>query len=87
MIAWTVLALLRLDGSIVHLHIIFDRCHVLMSKKLLQAERIIPKRQIASGKGVPEDVWTDAFARHPCPFLETRKQERHAILGEGLPGF
>lgn len=82
MITRAELALLIVKGLVVHPHVDFDGRHIFVSEQFLQAERITTIDQVANGKGVSQNMRTDAFARNPGAFFEPLKEERHAILGE-----
>ena len=62
MITGTVLALLGLDGLVVHMHVVLDGRHVLVSQQLLQAEGVVAQHQVANGKRVAQNVRADALA-------------------------
>ena len=71
MISRTVLAFLFLNGLIVHVHIrVLDRGDVFVPKQFLEAEWIIAERQVANGKGMAQDLWTDVLVGDPSTFAE-----------------
>ena len=74
MIARAILPLLLLNVFIIHVHIELHRCHIFMSQQFLEAEGIFAEFEVANGKCVAEDVWTDTLARDPCSLLETPKE-------------
>jgi len=82
MITGAVLALLRLNGLVIHMHIVLHRRHVLVSQQLLQAEGVVAQYQVADGEGMTEDVGIDAFVRNPGAFTQARKEQGHSVLGE-----
>ena len=75
-------ALLALNGLVIHAHVHFDRCHIFMSEQFLQTEWIASVDQVANGKGMPQNMRTDPFASDLCAFLESIKEQRHAIFRE-----
>ena len=85
-ISRAVLALLRLDCLVVHVHVVLHSAHILVTQQFLQAERIIAQHQVADREGVPEDVRTDALVRDPGSLANARKQQRHAIDGQRHAG-
>src|SRR5690242_5337988 len=82
MIARTVLALLRLDGLIVHVHVVLDRRHIIMPQQLLQAKRVITQHQVPHRKGMPQDMRADALVGDARSLAKTREEHFYAILGE-----
>jgi len=82
MIARAILALLGLDGLIIHMHIVLDGGHVLVPQQFLQAKGIVAEHQVADGEGMPEDVRTDAFPRHPRTLADASEEECHPVLGQ-----
>ena len=74
MIPRAILPLLFLNVFIIHVHVQLHRCHIFMTQQFLQAEGVLAEFQVANGKGVTEDVWTDALARDARSFLEASKQ-------------
>ncbi len=73
MIAWAVLVLLRLDGLVVHVHVVLDRRHIFMAQQFLQAERVMAQHQVADGKRMPEDMRADAFEEQRDPIFGQRQ--------------
>ena len=67
-IARAVLALLRLDRLVVHVHVVLDGGHILMPQQFLQAKGIVAQHQVAHSKGMPENVGTDTLVGDPRPF-------------------
>ena len=82
MIARTVLALLRLDRLIVHVHVVFDRRHILMPQQFLQAKGVIAQHQVANGEGMAEDVGADALAGDTRSLPDALEEQRDPVLGE-----
>src|SRR2546429_4822843 len=80
MISRTILALLGLDGLVVHMHVVLDRGHVLMPKQFLQTEGVVAQDQITNGKGMAKDVRTDALVGDASPFAQTSEEQGDAIL-------
>ena len=79
MISRTILALLGLDGLVVHMHVVLDSGHVFMPEQFLETEGIIAQDQIANGKGMAEDVRANTLVGDACPFAQTSKELCHAI--------
>jgi len=77
MITGAVLAFLRLDGLVVHVHIILDGSHILVSQQFLQAEGVIAQHQVANGERMTQDVGADAFISDPGAFAQARKEQGH----------
>ena len=82
MVSWTIFALLRLDGLVIHMHVILDGGHIFMPQEFLEAKGVIAQDQIANGKGMAKDVRTNALVGDPCAFAQTSKELRHAIPGQ-----
>ncbi len=79
MVARAVLTLLCLDGLIVHMHVVLDGRHVLMSQQFLQTEGIVAQYQVADRKGMTEDVRADALVSDPCTLADAF--EVHPLVG------
>src|SRR5260370_4417644 len=69
-ISRTIFPFLILDRRIIHMHVIFHRRHIFMSKQLLQAKGIVALHQIVNGEGMTEDVRTDALADNASTLFE-----------------
>jgi hypothetical protein len=82
MIARAILALLRLDRLIVHVHVVLDRRHILMPQQFLEAKWVIAQHQVANGEGMAKNVWADALIGDACSFTDALEEECHPILGE-----
>ena len=82
MIARAKFALLTLDGLVIHPHVDFYRCHILVSKQFLQTERVAPIDQIADRESMAQNMWTHSFASNASAFLETGKELRHPIFSQ-----
>ena len=82
MISRTVLALLILNGRVVHVHVVLDRRHILMPQQFLQAKRVIAQYQVAHREGMPQDMRADALVGDPGSLAKTREEHLYPILGE-----
>jgi hypothetical protein len=82
MVARAVLTLLRLDGLIVHMHVVLDGRHVLMSQQFLQTEGIVAQYQVADRKGMTEDVRADALVSDPCTLADAFEEQGHPVPGQ-----
>ncbi len=87
MIARAILSLLCLNGLIIHMHIIFDRGHILMSEQFLQAERIVAQNEVADRKCMAKNVGTDPFPCDACSFFQAGEQQGHTIFRQWSPRF
>ena len=70
-ISGTVLALLILNGRVVHVHVVLDRRHILMPQQFLQAKRVIAQHQVAHREGMPQDMRADALVGDPGSLAKT----------------
>ena len=80
MIARTILALLRLDRLIVHVHVVLDRRHILMPQQFLQAKGVIAQHQVANGEGMAKNVRADALIGDARSFTDALEEQRDPIL-------
>ena len=82
MIARTVLALLRLDRLVVHMHVVLDRRHILMPQQLLETKGIIAQHQVANGERMAKNVRADALVGDAHSLSDALEEQRNPILGE-----
>src|SRR5258708_5880562 len=82
MIARAVLALLRLDRLIVHVHVVLHRLHILVPEQFLKTKGVIAQHQVADRKRMTKDVRADTLARDPCALADPFEEQGNAILGE-----
>src|SRR5260370_41350747 len=87
MISRTVLAFLRLNGLIIHVHVVLDRRNVLVAKQFLEAEWIIAQHQVANGKSMAQDMGTDALVSNPCSFADPLEKQLNPIFCQWGPRF
>ena len=82
-ITWAVLALLGLDGLVVHVHIVVDGGHVLVAQQFLQAEGVIAQHQVADGERVAQDVralfgWSSTWMSSRCLRSKSERRRPHS---------
>src|SRR5215467_9093295 len=81
-VSGAVLALLRLDGLIVHVHVVLDGGHVLVTQQLLQAEGIVAQHQVADSERVAQNVRADAFASDTGALSDALEEQCHPVFCE-----
>ncbi len=64
-ITGAILPLLRLDGLVIHVHVVLHRGHVFMSQQFLEAERVVAQHQVTDGERMTENVGTHALSEMP----------------------
>lgn len=87
MIARAVFAFLFLQDRIIHVDVVEDGRQILMSQEFLERKGIVALNEVVHGKGVSQDVRTDALSLDPRTFFEPLEEHLHAILGQRLAGF
>ncbi len=68
--------------AVVHMHVVLDGRHVLMSQQFLQTEGIVAQYQVADGKGMAENVRTDALVSDPRTLSDAFEEQGHPVLGQ-----
>jgi hypothetical protein len=81
-IARAELALLLLDGGVIHVHVVLHGRHVLVAQQFLETKGVVAQHQVARREGVAQDVRADALAADAGPLANAGEEHFHPVLGE-----